>query len=93
MPRTPTATPPRIRRSVALPRKLVQEATLVAPPELKDNLNRLVVASLHEFVDRRKAAAFETAMARMAEDPAIRKQSARMEAEFENALLDGLPDD
>ena len=85
--------PPVVRRSVALPRELVEEATRVAPRELHDNLNRLVVVSLEEFVARRKAAAFEEAMARMAGDAAIRKECAQIGAEFEPAAFDGLPDD
>jgi len=44
-----------VRRSVALPRELIEEATNLAPRELRDNLNRLVVVSLEEFVARRKA--------------------------------------
>ena len=87
------ARPARVRRSVALPRELVEEATRVAPRELHDNLNRLVVVSLEEFVARRKAAAFEEAMARMAGDAAIRKECAQIGAEFEPAAFDGLPDD
>jgi len=84
---------PRVRRSVALPRELVEAATRVAPRELRDNLNRLVVVSLEEFVVRRKAAAFEEEMSRMAADPEIRRESARITKEFDSALLDGLPDD
>lgn len=83
----------RVRRSVALPRKLVEEAVQVAPRDLRDNLNRLVVVSLEEFVARRKAAAFEEAMARMAEDPAIRQECVQIAAEFGPATLDGLRDD
>ena len=83
----------RVRRSFALPRKLVEEATQAASPELRGNLNRLVVVSLEEFVARRKAMAFEEAMARMAGDAAIREQSTQISAEFEPAALDGLGDD
>jgi len=61
---------------------LIEEATNVAPRELRGNLNRLVVVSLEEFVARRKAAAFEDAMARMATDPAIRSESAKIDAEL-----------
>jgi hypothetical protein len=82
-----------VRRSVALPGELVEEAKRVAPRELRDNLNRLVVVSLREFVARRKAAAFEDAVARMAADPAIRSECARIESEFKHAALDGLSSD
>lgn len=83
----------RIRRSVALPRTLVDEAVRVAPRELRGNLNRLVVVSLEEFVARRKAAAFAESMAQMACDPAIRQECARIATEFAPAELDGLRDD
>jgi hypothetical protein len=93
MKRTSVRKPARVRRSVALPRELVQQATQVAPTELKQNLNRLVAVSLQEFVERRKAAAFEEEMARMADDPAIRKECARIGAEFESKMSDGLRND
>ena len=71
----------------------MEEATRVASPELHDNLNRLVVVSLEEFVARRKAAAFEGAMARMAADTAIRKECAQIGADFDSAASDGLRDE
>jgi len=83
----------RVRRSVALPAELVEEAARVAPRELRSNLNRLVVVSLQEFVARRKASAFEDAMAQMAADPAIRSECRHIESEFASAELDGLRDD
>ena len=82
----------RVRRSVALPRELVEELARVAPRELRDNLNRLVIVSLEEFVARRKASAFEDAMARMAGDPAIRSECSKIDSEFGPASLDGLRD-
>ena len=66
--------PKTVRRSVALPRQLVEAASAVAPPELAQNLNRLVTVALQEFAARRKARAFEEAMAQMAADPAIRAE-------------------
>jgi hypothetical protein len=83
----------RVRRSVALPAELVDEATRVAPAELRHNLNRLVVVSLQEFVSRRKALAFADAMAQMAADPAILTECGQIESEFASAALDGLRDD
>ena len=83
----------RVRRSVSLPRTLVEEAVRLAPSELRDNLNRLLLVSLEEYVARRKAAAFEQAMARMAGDPDLRQECARIDAEFAPAALDGLHDD
>jgi len=83
----------RVRRSVALPRELVEEAVRLAPDEIRDNLNRLIVISLEEYVARRKAIVFEQAMARMANDPAIRRACAHIAAEFGPTALDGLRDD
>ena len=79
-----------VRRSVAVPRQLVEDVLSVAPPELKGNLNRLVVISLHDFVARRRAEAFRRSMAEMAADPAIRSQCTSMAAEFVPTELDGL---
>jgi hypothetical protein len=86
----PSKTAHTVRRSVALPRQLVDEVLSLAPPEAAGNLNRLVAQSLREFVARRKALALEAAMARMAADPAIRKECAVIAAEFAPADLDGL---
>ena len=82
-----------VRRSVALPERLVKEALAWAPPESAGNLNRLVAESLAEFVARRKARAFEEAMAAMAADPAIRRECAAIAAEFAAADLDGFERD
>ena len=79
-----------VRRSVALPRRLIDEACAVAPPELGQNLNRLVTVALQEFAARRKAQAFEAAMAQMAADPAIRSECAAIERGFSIAEADGL---
>jgi hypothetical protein len=84
---------PVVRRSVALPEQLVREALAWAPPESAGNLNRLVAESLAEFVARKKACAFEEAMAAMAADPAIRKECATIAKEFACADLDGLGHD
>ena len=86
-PKAPAAT---IRRSVALPAKLVDEVSILAPPELRRNLNRLVVVSLQEFAARRRALAFEEAMTRMAADPAIRAECVSIARDFAPADLDGL---
>ena len=79
-----------VRRRVALPQQLVREALAWASPESADNLNRVVAESLAEFIARRKAQAFEEAMATMAADPAIRRECAAIVAEFACADLDGL---
>ena len=85
--------PKTIRRSVALPRRLIEEASALAPPELGQNLNRLVTVALQEFAARRKARAFEEAMTQMAADPAIRSECAAIERDFSIAEADGLRND
>jgi hypothetical protein len=79
-----------VRRSVALSRQLVDEVVAVAPPELRQNLNRLVTVALQEFASRRKARAFEDDMARMAADPAIRAECAAISKAFAITEGDGL---
>ncbi len=82
-----------VRRSVALPRQLVAQASAAAPPELRRNLNRLVTVALREYTAQRREGAFEQAMARMAADPAIRGESAAISRAFAVAEGDGLKDD
>jgi hypothetical protein len=71
----------------------VDDVLSVAPPELKGNLNRLVLVSLRDFVARRRAEAFEHAMTAMAHDPAIRSECAAIAGEFAPAERDGLAHD
>lgn len=87
------AFPKTVRRSVALSRQLVDEVTAVAPPELRQNLNRLVSLALQEYAAARKARAFEEAMARMASDPAMRTECRAIAGEFAVTDGDGLKDD
>jgi hypothetical protein len=82
-----------IRRSVALPRQLVDEASAVAPPELRQNLNRLVTVALQEFAAKRRERAFEQAIAQMAADPAIQAECAAITKDFTVAEADGLKHD
>ena len=82
-----------VRRSGALSRLLVEEVTALAPPELRENLNRLVTVALKEFAAHQKARAFDEAMARMAADPAIRAESLAISREFATAEADGLKGD
>lgn len=85
--------PKTIRRSVALPYKLIEEVLTVAPPELRENLNRLVTVALQDFVIQRKKRSFEESMAQMAADPAIRTECAVLSKEFAIAEADGLKND
>ena len=82
-----------VRRSVALSKRLVDEVSAVAPPELKGNWNRLVTTALEEFATARRTKEFELSMARMAADPAIRKECAAIHGAFARAESDGLSDD
>jgi hypothetical protein len=79
-----------VRRSVALPRRVVEEVTAVAPGELKGNLNRLVTVALEQFTRSQKARAFEEAMAKMAADPAIRAECGAIAKEFASTEADGI---
>ena len=82
-----------IRRSIALPRELVQDVETMAPPHLKGNFNRLVSVALKRFASQRKAEAFEEAMTRMAADPSIRAECAAISDEFLPAETDGFKND
>jgi hypothetical protein len=79
-----------VRRSVALPCDLVEEAQAVAPPELRDNFNRLVHRALLDFTAAQREKAMEQAMAEMAADPAIRRECAAISTEFLASEDDGL---
>ena len=79
-----------VRRSVALPRQVVDELAEVVPVEQRSNLNRLVVIALRELVERRRQMAFAEAMAAMAADRAIKKECAAIAKELAKAEEDGL---
>jgi len=65
----------------------------VAPVELRDNLNRLVIVALQDFAAKQKAHAFEEAMAQMAADEQLQGESDAINEEFVVAEADGLSDD
>lgn len=88
-----TRSPNTVRRSVALSRQLVEEVNTLAPPELRQNLNRLVTVALQAFVAQQKARIFEEAMTRMAADPAMRAECTAISREFAITEADGLKDD
>ncbi|MDP2731457.1 MAG: hypothetical protein Q8O55_13410 [Dehalococcoidales bacterium] len=85
--------PKTVRRSIALPYKLIEEVRTVAPAALRENLNRLVTVALQDFVTQRKKQSFEESMAQMAADPAIRTECAILSKEFAIAEADGLKND
>ena len=91
--RTVSAASNTVRRSFAIPRHVVTEATAVAPAALQDNLNRLVTIALQEYTETRKRRTFEAAMAAMAADPAIHRASAELMTAFRATEADGLPND
>jgi len=79
-----------VRRSVALPRALIGELNCVAPPELRTNLNRLVIVSLQEYISRRRQQEFESAIAAMAEDPQVQAECAAIARDLAATEMDGL---
>jgi len=79
-----------IRRSLALPSALIGELDSVAPPELRTNLNRLVILSLQEYISRRRRQEFDRAVAAMAEDPQIQAECAAIARDFAATEMDGL---
>ena len=81
---------PIVRRSVALPRGLVDDLIRTAPEELKSNLNRLVIVALQEFIRAQERREFDAAMARMSADPSAQAEIRSIQAEFRQTELDGL---
>ena len=79
-----------VRRSVALPRRLVEEVVKFAPSDAASNWNRLVVTALEEYAARQKKAKLEEAMAAMASDPAIRSEMKAIGKLFRGTERDGL---
>ena len=79
-----------VRRSVVLPRKIVEEVEAQAPADLQSNWNRLVRTALELYIHERKRLAFAGSMARMADDPEIQAVSRRIGDEFAAAEADGL---
>ena len=60
-----------VRRNITLPRELVDEAKSVAPSEIGDNFNRLVIIALESYTARPKKWTFEETMNQMGSDPEI----------------------
>jgi len=81
-----------IRRSVAIPRALVEEASALAPKELRQNFNRLVITALVEFAREQRARRFRQEVAAMAKDPQVRADCAAISKVFAVADADGLGD-
>lgn len=81
---------PTIRRSVALPADLVDEALKATPADERPSFNALVRRLLEDYVRARRARAFAAAMEEMAHDPAIVRESAAINDELSTADDDGL---
>ena len=79
-----------VRRSIALPRRLVEEVIRFAPPDAGHNWNRLVITALEEYATCRKRVQLEQAMSAMADDPAIRTEMRSMDKLFRKTEPDGL---
>jgi hypothetical protein len=79
-----------IRRSIAIPAALIEEAQNVAPAGPRTSFNRLVRIALEEFVARRREERFATEMERMAQDPDVQAELRTIEHEFAVADGDGL---
>ena len=88
-----TKSSPIVRRSIALPRTLVDEVTSIAPAPLRANFNRLVSTALRDFAEAQRARTFERAMQEMAADPEIQAECRAIARDFAHTGLDGLPDD
>lgn len=81
-----------VRRSFAIPRTVVEDAQAVAPEELRQNLNGLVVQALKNYAQAVKKTEFEKAMAEMAADPGIRYEISAVSEGLMESDSDGLGD-
>ena len=81
-----------IRRSIAIPASLAEEALELADAEDVKTFNGLVRNLLENFVKEQKAASFAASMAEMAHDPAIRRETESIAREFAHTETDGLAD-
>jgi len=79
-----------VRRSFALPRRVVEEAAALAPQELKRNWNRLVRTALEHFIIQQKRRRFDESMAAMAKDPQAMALNRQISEEFSVTDADGL---
>lgn len=82
-----------IRRSFALPARLIDQVSEAAPPEHGGNLNAIVRTALEEYVRKREEEEFAREMEAMAADPQIQAITKELNEEFRCTEMDGLPDD
>jgi uncharacterized protein YllA (UPF0747 family) len=79
-----------LRRSFALPTHIIEKARSLAPAELQNNLNRLVITALETYIAEQQHYFFSQCMERMAQDPEIQKINKEIEHDFCPAINDGL---
>ena len=79
-----------LRRSVALPRRLIEEAASLAPPELRDNWNRLVRTALELYVDEQRERLIDEQITEMGKDPHVLADCRRINTQFAPTDADGL---
>ena len=82
-----------VRRSFALPARLVEEVREAAPEDGPKSLNAVVRVALEQFVARRREEEFAEAMERMAADPQVRRLCRKLDREFRCTEMDGLDPD
>jgi hypothetical protein len=80
-----------VRRSFALPAKLIEQVSEAAPPPYGANVNAAVRHALEQFVERRRREEFELRMDEMAKDPWIRQVNAEIFRELEGSPDEALP--
>ena len=79
-----------VRRSFALPARLVEEVREATPQDGPSSLNAVVRVALEQYVARRKEQEFAEAMERMAADPQVRRIIRRDMRDFRCTEMDGL---
>lgn len=82
----------KVRRSVAVPQALADEALAVAPDGPRKNFNRVVVLALTEYIASRKRQAFAATMEMMAADADVAAESIAVYRGLTHTETDGLPD-
>jgi len=80
-----------VRRSVALPARLVEQVSEAAPPEFRGNLNGIVRTALEEYLRTREREAFDREMERMAADPQVRRVNRDLFRAWQALDGEGLP--
>jgi hypothetical protein len=79
-----------VRRSIVVPRRLVEEMLAEAPSELRANWNRLVRTALEHFRDELRERRIDEAILEMGRDPRVLAECRRINDELGPAEVDGL---